>query len=53
MRKAGAIVMADGDEVPLVFQPSLVGYNKNIVGGTVHAPIGQCHTDLTGIYVKK
>ena len=53
MQKAGALAMTIGAEVPLVFQPSLVGYNKNVVGGTVQAPIGQCHTDLSGIYIKK
>ncbi len=53
MQKAGTLAMAIGAEVPLVFQPSLVGYNKDVVGGTVQAPIGQCHTDLTGIYIKK
>ncbi len=53
MQKAGALAMSIGAEVPLVFQPSLVGYNKNVVGGTVKAPLGQCHTDLTGIYIKK
>ena len=53
MRKAGALAMSIGAEVPLIFQPSLIGYNKNRVGGTVKAPIGQCHTDLTGIYIKK
>jgi peptide/nickel transport system substrate-binding protein len=53
MRKAGALAMSIGAEVPLVFQPSLIGYNKSVVGGTVKPPIGQCHTDLTGIYIKK
>jgi peptide/nickel transport system substrate-binding protein len=53
MRKAGALAMAVGAEVPLIFQPSLIGYNKNVVGGTVQAPIGQCHTNLAGIYIKK
>jgi peptide/nickel transport system substrate-binding protein len=53
MQKAGALAMSAGAEVPLVFQPSLVGYNKKVVGGTVQAPIGQCHTNLAGIYVKK
>lgn len=52
MQKAGALAMALGAEVPLVFQPSLIGYNTTVVGGTVTAPIGQCHTDLTGIYIK-
>lgn len=53
MQKAGALAMALGAEVPLIFQPSIIGYNKSVVGGTVRAPIGQCHTDLTGIYIKK
>ena len=53
MRKAGALAMSIGAEVPLVFQPSIIGYNKNVVGGKVQAPIGQCHTNLTGIYIKK
>ena len=53
MQKAGALAMSIGAEVPLVFQPSLIGYNKNVVGGKVQAPIGQCHTNLTGIYIKK
>jgi peptide/nickel transport system substrate-binding protein len=53
MQKAGALAMSIGAEVPLIFQPSLIGYNKDRVGGTVKAPIGQCHTDLTGIYIKK
>jgi len=53
MQKAGALAMSLGAEVPLVFQPSLIGYNKTRVGGTVQAPIGQCQTDLAGIYIKK
>jgi len=53
MQKAGALAMSIGAEVPLVFQPSIIGYNKSVVGGTVQAPIGQCHTNLTGIYIKK
>jgi peptide/nickel transport system substrate-binding protein len=53
MQKAGALAMALGAEVPLVFQPALIGYNKSVIGGTVQAPIGQCHTDLAGIYIKK
>jgi hypothetical protein len=53
MQKAGTLAMAIGAEVPLVFQPSIIGYNKNVVGGSVQAPIGQCHTNLAGIYVKK
>jgi len=53
MQKASALVMALGAEVPLVFQPAIIGYNKSVIGGTVQAPIGQCHTDLAGIYIKK
>jgi peptide/nickel transport system substrate-binding protein len=53
MQKAGALAMSIGAEVPLVFQPSIIGYNKKVVGGNVQAPIGQCHTDLAGIYIKK
>jgi hypothetical protein len=53
MQKAGALAMNIGAEVPLVFQPSIIGYNKAVVGGTVQAPIGQCHTNLAGIYIKK
>ncbi len=53
MQKAGALAMSIGAEVPLVFQPAIVGYNKSVVGGKVVAPIGQCHTDLAGIYIKK
>jgi peptide/nickel transport system substrate-binding protein len=53
MQKAGALAMAIGAEVPLVFQPAIIGYNKSVIGGTVQAPIGQCHTNLTGIYIKK
>jgi peptide/nickel transport system substrate-binding protein len=53
MQKAGALAMSIGAEVPLVFQPSIIGYNKKVVGGNVQAPIGQCHTDLAGIYIRK
>jgi len=53
MQKASALAMSIGAEVPLVFQPSIIGYNKNVVGGKVKAPLGECHTDLTGIYIKK
>jgi len=53
MRKAGAIAMATGTEVPLIFEPSVVAYNKDRVGGTVVAPIGECRSNLAGIYIKK
>ena len=53
MQKAGAIAMATGTEVPLIFEPSVVAYNKSRVGGTVVAPIGECRSNLAGIYIKK
>ena len=53
MQKAGAIAMATGTEVPLIFEPSVVAYNKSRVGGTVVAPIGGCRSNLAGIYIKK
>jgi peptide/nickel transport system substrate-binding protein len=53
MQKAGTLAMAMGAEVPLVFQPSIIGYNKAVVGGAVRPPIGQCHTNLSGLYIKK
>ena len=46
-------VIQQGLLVPLVFMPSIVAYNKNRVGGKVVAPIGQCRSDLAGIYIKK
>ena len=48
-----AIIMQQGLLVPLVFEPSIVAYNKNRVGGRVVAPIGQCRSNLAGIYIKK
>jgi ABC-type transport system substrate-binding protein len=53
MQKASAVAMATGTEVPLIFEPSVVAYNKNRVGGTVVAPIGGCRSNLAGIYIKK
>jgi peptide/nickel transport system substrate-binding protein len=53
MRKVGATVMAQGLEIPLEFEPSIIAYNKSVVGGKVTAPIGQCRSDLAGIYIKK
>jgi ABC-type transport system substrate-binding protein len=53
MQKAGATALATGTEVPIVFQPSIVAYNKSVVGGHVTAPIGQCRSNLAGIYIKK
>jgi len=53
MRQASKIVMEDGLEVPIAFIPSAVAYNKQRVGGTVVAPIGNCRANLKGIYIKK
>ena len=53
MQKVGAIVMAQGLETPIEFEPSIIAYNKSVVGGNVVAPIGQCRSNLAGIYVKK
>jgi peptide/nickel transport system substrate-binding protein len=53
MQKVGAAVMAQGLETPIEFEPSIIAYNKSVVGGKVVAPIGQCRSNLAGIYVKK
>jgi ABC-type transport system substrate-binding protein len=53
MKKVGATVMAQGIETPIEFEPSIIAYNKSVVGGKVVAPIGQCRSDLAGIYIKK
>jgi peptide/nickel transport system substrate-binding protein len=53
MQKVGATVMAQGLETPIEFEPSIIAYNKSVVGGKVVAPIGQCRSNLAGIYVKK
>jgi ABC-type transport system substrate-binding protein len=53
MQEIDKTVMQQGLDVPLVFMPSIVAYNKNRVGGNVVAPIGQCRSDLAGLYIKK
>ena len=53
MQKVGATVMSQGLETPIEFEPSIIAYNKSTVGGKVVAPIGQCRSNLAGIYVKK
>jgi peptide/nickel transport system substrate-binding protein len=53
MQQIDKTVLQQGLIVPLVFMPSIVAYNKNRVGGKVVAPIGQCRSDLAGIYIKK
>jgi ABC-type transport system substrate-binding protein len=53
MQQIDKIVMSQGLVVPLVFMPSIIAYNKQKVGGKVVAPIGQCRSNLAGIYMKK
>jgi ABC-type transport system substrate-binding protein len=53
MQEIDQTVMQQGLDVPLVFMPSIVAYNKNRVGGNVTAPIGQCRSGFAGIYIKK
>jgi peptide/nickel transport system substrate-binding protein len=53
MQKVGATVMSQGLITPIEFEPSIIAYNKSRVGGKVVAPIGQCRSNLAGIYVKK
>jgi hypothetical protein len=53
MQQIDQTVIKQGLVVPLVFMPSIVGYNKSRIGGKVVAPIGQCRSNLTGIYIKK
>lgn len=53
MQQVSATVMSQGLETPLEFEPSIIAYNKATVGGKVVAPIGQCRSNLAGIYVKK
>jgi peptide/nickel transport system substrate-binding protein len=53
MQQIDKAVLQQGLLVPIAFMPSIVAYNKNRVGGKVVAPIGQCRSDLAGIYIKK
>jgi peptide/nickel transport system substrate-binding protein len=53
MQKVGATVMSQGLIEPIEFEPMIIAYNKSRVGGKVVAPIGQCRSNLAGIYVKK
>ena len=53
MQKIDKTVIQQGLLVPVVFMPSIVAYNKNRVGGHVVAPIGQCRSNLAGVYIKK
>jgi len=53
MQQIDQTVIKQGLIVPIAFMPSIVAYNKSRVGGNVVAPIGQCRSNLTGIYIKK
>ena len=53
MQQIDQTVIKQGLIVPVVFMPSIVAYNKSRVGGKVVAPIGQCRSNLSGIYIKK
>jgi peptide/nickel transport system substrate-binding protein len=53
MRQADKTVMGQGLEIPIEFIPSIIAYNKTVVGGHVVAPIGNCRSNLAGIYIKK
>ena len=53
MQQIDKTVIQQGLLVPIDFMPSIVAYNKNRVGGKVVAPIGQCRSNLAGIYIKK
>ena len=53
MQQIDKTVIQQGLLVPVVFMPSIIAYNKNRVGGHVVAPIGQCRSNLAGIYIKK
>jgi peptide/nickel transport system substrate-binding protein len=53
MQQASALVMAQGLEVPLVFEKRMVAYDKARVGGPPKAPIGTCRSNLAGVFIKK
>ena len=53
MQKAASLIMSKGYEVPLVFESARVAYRKDRVGGKVHAPIGNCRSNLEGVFIKK
>jgi len=53
MKKVSQLVMSEGLEVPLVFQPRMVAYSIARVGGPPVAPIGTCRSNLEGVFIKK
>jgi peptide/nickel transport system substrate-binding protein len=53
MQQVDKTIMGQGLEIPIEFIPSIIAYNKNVVGGHVVAPIGNCRSNLAGIYIKK
>lgn len=53
LRKINDLVMNQGLEVPIVFQPRVVAYSLDRVGGPPQAPIGDCRSNLEGVFIKK
>jgi ABC-type transport system substrate-binding protein len=53
MKKVSQLVMSEGLEVPLVFQPRMVAYSIDRVGGPPVAPIGACRSNLEGVFIKQ
>jgi hypothetical protein len=53
MKQVSKLIMTEGLEIPIVFQPRMVAYDVNRVGGTVTAPIGSCRSNVEGVFIKK
>lgn len=53
MKKVSQLVMSEGLEVPIVYEPRMVAYSIDRVGGPPVAPIGSCRSDLEGVFIKK
>lgn len=53
LRKINDVVMSQGLEVPIVFKPAMVAYSLDRVGGPPKAPIGECRSNLEGVFIKQ
>jgi ABC-type transport system substrate-binding protein len=53
MQQLSKLVMTKGLEVPIVFEPRMIAYSLDHVGGPPQAPIGQCRSNLEGVFIKK
>jgi ABC-type transport system substrate-binding protein len=53
MQQLSKLVMTKGLEIPIVFEPRMVAYSLDQVGGPPRAPIGQCRSNLEGVFIKK